>query len=190
MATRLEITHGLIAERDRLSTSGDTLSVNHPTTGSKTRTKGVLFLAVGTSVPRPSFARRHRARGRDHPPRVLLRRIGGRAGLPREGHPQRRPSPARQSRGRRPAAGVDRRGRRGHPQQRGLSRHRRAGGGLSRCAPRACSCRSAAPAAGCLSRTRAPSRSGAASSAWATPSCSSHGTSPRPSAARSSRAPS
>jgi hypothetical protein len=49
----MEITHGLIAERDRLSTSGDTLSVNHPTTGSKVRTKGLLFIVVGSSVPGP-----------------------------------------------------------------------------------------------------------------------------------------
>jgi hypothetical protein len=49
----MEITHGLIAERDRLSTSGDTLSVNHPTTGSKVRTKGLLFLVVGTTAPGP-----------------------------------------------------------------------------------------------------------------------------------------
>jgi hypothetical protein len=53
MATRLEITHGLIAERDRLSTSADTLSVTRPSTGSKTRTKGVLFIVVGSSVPGP-----------------------------------------------------------------------------------------------------------------------------------------
>ena len=53
MATRLEITHGLIAERDRLSTSADTLSVTRPTTGSKTRSKGVLFIIVGSSVPGP-----------------------------------------------------------------------------------------------------------------------------------------
>ena len=54
MATRLEITHGLIAERDRLSTSADTLSVTRPTTGSKTRSKGVLFLLVGSTLPGPS----------------------------------------------------------------------------------------------------------------------------------------
>jgi hypothetical protein len=53
MATRLEITHGLIAERDRLSTSADTLSVNRPTTGSKTRSKGVLFVVVSSTVPGP-----------------------------------------------------------------------------------------------------------------------------------------
>ena len=43
----------MIAERDRLSTSGDTLSVNHPATGSKVRTKGLLFLVVGSTVPGP-----------------------------------------------------------------------------------------------------------------------------------------
>jgi len=53
MATRLEITHGLIAERDRLSTSADTLSVTRPTTGSKTRSKGVLFIVVGSNIPGP-----------------------------------------------------------------------------------------------------------------------------------------
>ena len=53
MATRLEITHGLITERDRLSTSADTLSVTRPTTGSKTRSKGVLFLLVGSTLPGP-----------------------------------------------------------------------------------------------------------------------------------------
>ena len=53
MVTRLEITHGLIAERDRLSSSGDTLSVDQPTTGSKTRTKGLLFVAVGATLPGP-----------------------------------------------------------------------------------------------------------------------------------------
>ena len=53
MATRLVITHGLIAERDRLSTSADTLSVTRPTTGSKTRSKGVLFIVVGSTVPGP-----------------------------------------------------------------------------------------------------------------------------------------
>jgi len=53
MASRFEITHGLIAERDRLATSGDTLSVTRPTTGSKTRTKGVLYLVVGSGVTGP-----------------------------------------------------------------------------------------------------------------------------------------
>jgi hypothetical protein len=53
MATRLEITHGLIAERDRLSTSADTLSVTRPSTGSKTRSKGVLFIVVGSNIPGP-----------------------------------------------------------------------------------------------------------------------------------------
>lgn len=53
MATRLEITHGLITERDRLSSSADTLSVTRPTTGSKTRSKGVLFILVGSTLPGP-----------------------------------------------------------------------------------------------------------------------------------------
>jgi hypothetical protein len=53
MATRLEITHGSISERDRLPTSADTLSVTQPTTGSKTRSKGVLFVLVGSTIPGP-----------------------------------------------------------------------------------------------------------------------------------------
>ena len=53
MATRLEITHGMIAERDRLPTSADTLSVTRPTTGSTTRSKGVLFVLVGSTTPGP-----------------------------------------------------------------------------------------------------------------------------------------
>ena len=53
MATRLEIQHGLINERDRLSTSADTVSVTRPSTGSKTRSKGVLFIVVGSAIPGP-----------------------------------------------------------------------------------------------------------------------------------------
>jgi hypothetical protein len=53
MATRLEITHGSISERDRLPTSADTLSVTRPTTGSKTRSKGVLFVLVDSTIPGP-----------------------------------------------------------------------------------------------------------------------------------------
>jgi hypothetical protein len=50
MAARLEITHGLVSESDRLSTSADTLSVTEPSTGSKTRTKGILYLVVSSAV--------------------------------------------------------------------------------------------------------------------------------------------
>ena len=50
MATRLEISHGSISERDRLSTSADTVSVTRPSTGSKTRSKGVLFIVVGIQL--------------------------------------------------------------------------------------------------------------------------------------------
>jgi hypothetical protein len=53
MATRLEIQHGLISERDRLSTSADTVSVTQPSTGSKTRSKGVLFVVIGSAIPGP-----------------------------------------------------------------------------------------------------------------------------------------
>ncbi|MFV2064878.1 MAG: hypothetical protein ACC726_15410, partial [Chloroflexota bacterium] len=50
MASRLEITHGLVAEQDRLPTSADSLSITRPTTGSKTRSKGVLFVVVGSNI--------------------------------------------------------------------------------------------------------------------------------------------
>jgi hypothetical protein len=53
MAARLEITHGLVSESDRLSTSSDTLSVTRPATGSETRTKGVLYLVVSSAVAGP-----------------------------------------------------------------------------------------------------------------------------------------
>jgi hypothetical protein len=53
MTTRLEITHGLVAERERLATSADSLSVTWPTTGSKTRSKGVLFVLATSTLPGP-----------------------------------------------------------------------------------------------------------------------------------------
>jgi hypothetical protein len=51
MATRLEVTYGLIAEPDRRSTSADTLGVSHPSTGSQVRSKGVLGVIVSASTP-------------------------------------------------------------------------------------------------------------------------------------------
>jgi len=44
MASRLQIKYGLVAEEDRLSSSSDALIVSEPTTGSKARTKGSLYL--------------------------------------------------------------------------------------------------------------------------------------------------
>jgi hypothetical protein len=44
MASRLQIKFGLVAEEDRLSSSSDALIVTEPTTGSKARTKGSLYL--------------------------------------------------------------------------------------------------------------------------------------------------
>lgn len=46
MASRLVLKYGLVSEQDRLSTSADALLVSEPTTGSKTRTKGSLYLIV------------------------------------------------------------------------------------------------------------------------------------------------
>ncbi len=51
MVSRLEITHGLVAERDRLAGSGDTPAVTRPGTGSKVRTKGVLSVVVTSAIP-------------------------------------------------------------------------------------------------------------------------------------------
>ncbi|MEP7360129.1 MAG: hypothetical protein ABI744_00985 [Chloroflexota bacterium] len=48
MASRLQIKYGLVAEEDRLSSSSDALIVTEPTTGSKARSKGSLYL-IATS---------------------------------------------------------------------------------------------------------------------------------------------
>ena len=44
MASRLQIKYGLVAQEDRLASSSDALVVTEPTTGSKARTKGSLYL--------------------------------------------------------------------------------------------------------------------------------------------------
>ena len=46
MSSRLQLKYGLVAEHDRLSTSADALLVSEPTTGSKARTKGSLYVVV------------------------------------------------------------------------------------------------------------------------------------------------
>jgi hypothetical protein len=48
MASRLQIKYGLVAEEDRLSSSSDALIVTEPTTGSKARTKGSLYLITSS----------------------------------------------------------------------------------------------------------------------------------------------
>ena len=48
MASRLQIKYGLVADEDRLASSSDALIVTEPTTGSKARTKGSLYL-IATS---------------------------------------------------------------------------------------------------------------------------------------------
>lgn len=50
MSSRLQLKHGLVAERDRLSTSADSLLVSEPSTGSKTRTKGNLYVLVSSAM--------------------------------------------------------------------------------------------------------------------------------------------
>ncbi len=48
MASRLQIKYGLVAEEDRLASSSDALIVTEPTTGSKARSKGSLYLIATT----------------------------------------------------------------------------------------------------------------------------------------------
>ena len=50
MSSRLQLKHGLVAERDRLSTSADSLLVSEPSTGSKSRTKGNLYVLVSSAM--------------------------------------------------------------------------------------------------------------------------------------------
>ena len=46
MSSRLQLKYGLVAEHDRLSNSADAVVVSEPTTGSKARTKGSLYVIV------------------------------------------------------------------------------------------------------------------------------------------------
>src|SRR3954464_9852241 len=50
MASRLPLKYGLVSEEDRLPNSSDAIVVTEPTTGSKTRTKGSLYLIVRSKV--------------------------------------------------------------------------------------------------------------------------------------------
>jgi hypothetical protein len=50
MSSRLLLKHGLVAERDRLSSSADSMLVTEPATGSKSRTKGNLYVLVSSAV--------------------------------------------------------------------------------------------------------------------------------------------
>jgi hypothetical protein len=47
MGARLELKFGLVAEADRIATSADTMLDEEPVTGSKSRSKGNLFVASG-----------------------------------------------------------------------------------------------------------------------------------------------
>jgi hypothetical protein len=51
MASRLALKYGLVSEEDRLSSSSDAILVTEPTTGSKARTKGSLYLVVTSKAP-------------------------------------------------------------------------------------------------------------------------------------------
>lgn len=50
MSSRLQLKHGLVAERDRLSTSADSLLVSEPSTGSTSRSKGNLYVLVSSAT--------------------------------------------------------------------------------------------------------------------------------------------
>ena len=50
MASRLALKYGLVPEEDRLPTSPDAIVITQPTTGSKARTKGSLYLIVTSRV--------------------------------------------------------------------------------------------------------------------------------------------
>jgi len=50
MASRLALKYGLVSEEDRLPNSADAIVVTEPTTGSKARTKGSLYLIVSTKA--------------------------------------------------------------------------------------------------------------------------------------------
>ncbi|HUG48201.1 MAG TPA: hypothetical protein VMP67_07280 [Candidatus Limnocylindria bacterium] len=56
MASRLQLKYGLVSEHERLSNSADALLVSEPTTGSKARTKGSLYL-IATSRAQGNRAR-------------------------------------------------------------------------------------------------------------------------------------
>jgi hypothetical protein len=49
MGARLELKYGLVAEADRIATSADTMLVEEPVTGSKSRGKGNLYLVVSSA---------------------------------------------------------------------------------------------------------------------------------------------
>lgn len=50
MASRLALKYGVVAEEDRLSNSSDAIIVTEPSTGSKARTKGSLYLIVASKA--------------------------------------------------------------------------------------------------------------------------------------------
>ena len=86
MAVRLSLKLGVVNERDRSPDSPDTIVVVEPTIGSVARSKGSLYLLVTSTVPGAARPRGDPTRRRDHPGRVLLRRVGRHPGLSREGH--------------------------------------------------------------------------------------------------------
>ncbi len=53
MSTRLALKYGVVSEEDRLANSSDAILVTEPTTGSKSRTKGSLYVVVTCKVPGP-----------------------------------------------------------------------------------------------------------------------------------------
>ena len=105
MGARLELKYGLVAEADRLSDSADTMLVEEPATGSKSRSKGNLYLVVSSA----------KVGGRAREATALVAETIRReyyydesAGIPiclEKAVRRRQPQAARQPRGQRAAAG-------------------------------------------------------------------------------------
>ena len=134
MAVRLQMKLGVVAEHDRLPDSPDTIVVVEPSVGLRRPLEGPALPARHVAHQLAPRAGGHPARRRDHPQRVLLRRVGRDPRLPPEGdrdreqaaRPPGRPARPEVHRRERPDR---RRGRRG-PRQRDVRGDGRSGRGL------------------------------------------------------------
>ena len=172
MASRLALKYGLVSEEDRLPNSSDAIVVTEPTTGSKARTKGSLYLIVSSKSDRRPGARRVPARRRHDPARVLLRRVGGHLDRSREGRPRRQSSPAPVARGRQPGRLLDRLWPRRRARQRAVRGDRGRRQRLPDPLGPAAHARASLRTSGCPQRTTCAWACGAAISPSATRSCS------------------
>ena len=122
MSSRLALKYGVVSEEDRLSNSSDAVLVTEPTTGSKARTKGSLYMVV------TSRAMGGKTRDACRLVADTIRReyyydeSAGIAIVARESDPRRQPSLAPLARGRRARSRLDGRGRCRRAWQRALRR--------------------------------------------------------------------